>query len=115
VRTSEILMRTVDAPRRKKLFGSDHAERFAELVPDEMLPPVAARQREIRGLGVSSALQPGNDLGVFIIRMSTDHEHAAPFVLRMERERHGKRYRSYKSKNESSHHSLCWVKPVTGS
>ena len=50
VRAREELMRPVDAPRGEQLFRANHAERLAELVADEVLSAVAAREREIRGL-----------------------------------------------------------------
>ena len=45
VRTPEILVRAVQPSRRQQLFGSNDTERFAELVADQILSTVAARER----------------------------------------------------------------------
>ena len=45
IRASEILARSVYPAGSKQLLGTDHAQRLTELVPDEILPTVAASQR----------------------------------------------------------------------
>src|SRR4051812_47797865 len=46
----EVLATAVDTTSCKQLFGSDHAQDFAELVADEVLAAVAAGERQIRRL-----------------------------------------------------------------
>ena len=53
-RAREVLTAAIDAARREQLFGADHAEHFAELVADQVLAAVAARERQIRGLDVAA-------------------------------------------------------------
>ena len=72
VRPREILVRAIDPPRRQQLLGANHAELFAELVADEILAAVAARQREISCLRSAAARHPGDEIGVFVIRMRRD-------------------------------------------
>src|SRR5947207_15594575 len=55
VLSSEILMRAVNPPRREQLLRPDNAERFAELVANEILSAIAARERHI---GCLDALAP---------------------------------------------------------
>jgi hypothetical protein len=44
VRTREVLMRTIEPAGGEQLLRADDAECFAELVADEILPAVAARE-----------------------------------------------------------------------
>src|SRR5215211_3146635 len=69
VSACKILMRTVDATRCKKLLAPDYTECFAELISNQILPAVTAREREVRRLGVSSTLQPRYELTVFVVRV----------------------------------------------
>src|SRR5437016_8562991 len=52
-RAREILVRAVDAPRRQQFIRADDAERFAELVSNEVLAAVPAVERKVGGLDVS--------------------------------------------------------------
>ena len=51
----EVLPGPVDAARRQQLLGADHPEPLAQLIPDDILPAVTAREREVRGLHVPPA------------------------------------------------------------
>ena len=53
VRASEILSAAIDSAGGEQLFSSDHSELLAELVADEILSAVAARQRQIRRLDMA--------------------------------------------------------------
>ena len=72
----EILTATVNAPRGEEFFGANRAEWFAEFVADKVLAAIAAREREIRRLDLPPAREPRNGLGVFIVRMRANDEHA---------------------------------------
>src|SRR6185312_8378846 len=76
VRAREILVRTVDASRSEQLLRANHAERFAELVADQVLSPIAPCERQISSLGAMTAREPCDQLRVLVVRMRTDHEHA---------------------------------------
>jgi hypothetical protein len=60
----------------KQLLGADDAQRFAQFVADRVLPAVAPREREIGGLDVAAAREPGDDLRVFVVRVRADDQHA---------------------------------------
>src|SRR6185369_8524215 len=53
----EHLLRAVNAPRREQLLRADHAEELALFIADEILPAVAARQREVAG-AVEAIVRP---------------------------------------------------------
>ena len=74
---SEILVAAVDAPRGQQLLGADHPEHRAKLVADQILSAVAATQRQIRRLDVARLGEVGDELGVFVVRVRADHQHAA--------------------------------------
>ena len=77
LRASEVLPPAVQPARREQLLRARHAERLAELGPEQVLPAVAAGEREI-GRPVSAvARQVGDDLRVLVVRMGGDVEHAA--------------------------------------
>jgi hypothetical protein len=72
----EELSTAVDSTRGEQLLGADHPEQWAELVADEVLSTVAAREREVRGLDLPSAGEPGDELRILVVGMRTDHEDA---------------------------------------
>ena len=76
VRAREELPPAVDAPRREQLLGADHAEQRPELVADQVLSAVAARERQIRRLDVPPAREPGEELRVLVVGVRADHQHA---------------------------------------
>ncbi len=76
VGASEILVRAIESPRREQLLGADDAERLSEIVADEILAAVAARQREIRHVGVFTLREPGDEPRVLVVRVRSDHENA---------------------------------------
>src|SRR5581483_9809654 len=65
----EVLVRTVDATGREELLRANNAERFAELVADQVLATVTAREREIRGLDVLPAREPRDEARVLVVRV----------------------------------------------
>src|SRR5688500_3391745 len=58
IRAGEVLPGAIDPARRDELLGAHDAERFAQLVADEILSSIAPRQREVRGLDMPAARQP---------------------------------------------------------
>ena len=57
------------------LFGPQHTERGAQLGTDQVLPPFAASEGEIRGLGPHPPGEDRQQLGVLVVRVRGDHEH----------------------------------------
>jgi hypothetical protein len=51
----------------EQLLGADGAEGLAQLVADEVLPAVAAGERQVRGLGVPPAREPGDEPRVLVV------------------------------------------------
>jgi len=72
----EVLLRAVDAPRREQLFRADHAECFAQLIADEILPAIAAREGEIRDIRVAPLPEPGDEPRVLVVGMRGNDQHA---------------------------------------
>jgi hypothetical protein len=72
----EELLCAIEPARREQLLAADRAERFAELVADEVLPTVAAREREVRHVHLVPAREPGEELRVLVVGVRADHEHA---------------------------------------
>lgn len=73
-------MRAIHATRGEKLLGADDSELFAKLVPNQILAAVSAGEREICGLRATTALKPGDQICVFIVRMRPDQKNA-PHVI----------------------------------
>ncbi len=72
----EVLAPAIYASCGKQFFGADHAELHTEFVADEVLATVAACEREVGRFHVASAREPGDELGVLVVRVGADHEHA---------------------------------------
>ena len=72
VSAREVLVSAVYPPRRMKLFGSNDSKRFAQLVADEVLSAIAAREREVGGLDISSPREPCYQLGVLVVGVRSD-------------------------------------------
>ncbi len=70
-------MPTVEPARGEQLLRPDRAEALAELVADQVLPAVAAREREVGHVHLTPAREPREQLRVLVVRMRTDDEHAA--------------------------------------
>jgi len=68
----EVLVRAIDPSGCQKLLGANYTKRFAELIADQILTTVAARQRQIRSLDATPSSKPRNQLSVFVIRMRRD-------------------------------------------
>ena len=76
----EKLPAAVEAAGGEQFLGADHAELLAELGTEHVLAAVAAGEREVGGAVIPAARQVGDELGVFIVRMRGDVEHAAHFA-----------------------------------
>ena len=76
-RAREVLVPAVNAARREQFLGADGAQRLAELVTDEVLSAVTAREREIRRLDTPPPRQERDELRVLVVGMRGDHQHAA--------------------------------------
>src|SRR2546427_10497387 len=72
----EELARAVELTGGEQLLGADNAELGAELGTDQVLAAFAARQRQIRGLRAHPPRQQHQELGVLVVGMRTDHQHA---------------------------------------
>ena len=77
VRAREELLRAVEPPCREQLLGADRAKALAEVVTDQVLAAVATREREVGHMHPVLACEPRQQLCVLVVRMRTDHEHAA--------------------------------------
>ncbi len=76
-RAGEELPAAVEPPRGQQFLGPNHPELFKELGTDHVLPAVAAGQGEVGRAAVAAARQVSDQLGVLIVGMSGDVEHAA--------------------------------------
>src|SRR5262245_37275201 len=65
-RAREILTTPIDATSRQQFLRANGAECLAEFVADEVLAAVAAGEREIRRLDVTTAGEPRDELRVFV-------------------------------------------------
>jgi hypothetical protein len=72
----EVLAPAVEPARGEQLLGAHGAERLAELVADEVLPAVAAGEREVRRLDVAPAGEPGDEPRVLVVGVRADDEDA---------------------------------------
>ena len=70
----EELGRAVQTPRREQFLGAEQAERVAQLGSDEVLPSLAAIEREIRRFGTHPSDEQREQLGILVIGMRPDHE-----------------------------------------
>ena len=71
------MLPTVHAPGRQEFLRADDAQRIADLRADEVLPALTARQRKVRRAHAASLGEIGDELGVFVVGMRRDVEHAA--------------------------------------
>ena len=76
-RAGEELPAAIYVSGGEEFLGSDDAELFPKLPPEDVLSAIAARQREIRRAIVPSARKIGDELRVLVVRMGCDVEHAA--------------------------------------
>jgi hypothetical protein len=74
-RTREILPPTIQGPRCLELPGTDDSETLEELRTDEILPPVAPREGEVRRLRTLTQGHLGQEPRILVVRVGTDHEH----------------------------------------
>ena len=79
VGAGEELAGAVQPAGGQQLLAAEQPERLAELGSDEILPPLAAVEREVRRLRAHAAHQHGEQLGVLVVGVRPDHEH--PLVV----------------------------------
>src|SRR5688500_5649723 len=63
------------AVRGKEVLGPDDAQCLTQFIADDVLPAIAARQGEIRRFDVPATREPGDDLGILIVRVRADDQH----------------------------------------
>ena len=80
VGAGEKLHAAVDAPRGEQFLGADDPERGAEFGADEVLPAVAAGEREVAGAIAVRAGEAGDQARVFVVGVGGDVKHAAHLV-----------------------------------
>ena len=73
----EVLPRAIDAARRQQLLGAQNSQRFAEIGSDQVLPPLAARQREVGRLTAELARHQRQRRRVFVVGMGADDQQPA--------------------------------------
>ena len=73
----EELLAAVDAPRRQQFLCANQTQQLALLRSDEVLTALAACYGKVSGARVAAAGEPGEDGGVFVVRVGGDHEHAS--------------------------------------
>ena len=61
----------------QEFLGPDGAERFPQLVADQVLPAIAAGEGEIGGFDVAPLGEPGDELRVFIVGVGGNIEYCA--------------------------------------
>jgi len=76
VRPGEELLGTVQLPGGEQFSGSDDPQRRAQLGTDEVLPPVTARQGEVRRPHAVSTAQERQQRGVFVVGVRRNDENA---------------------------------------
>ncbi|CAA9358191.1 MAG: hypothetical protein AVDCRST_MAG40-3304 [uncultured Gemmatimonadaceae bacterium] len=87
----EVLPRPVHPPRGEQLLGAHDAERLAQLVADQVLPAVAAREREVGDVGVAPAREERDEPGVLVVRVRRHHQHPRRDAEPRDRLRDGRR------------------------
>jgi hypothetical protein len=75
-RPREELLAAVEPPRLQQLLGADDSEGVEELGADDVLPALAAVQRQVGHARVVAARHAGDEARVFIVGMRAGVEHA---------------------------------------
>src|SRR5260370_20031531 len=70
----EKLARAVDPASGEQLFRADDAELGTELGADEVLPALAAAERQVGHLGAHPAGEQGDEVRVLVVRVGADHQ-----------------------------------------
>ena len=83
----EELPSPVQLARRQQLFGANDPQLRPQLGADQILPALAAGQREVGRLHPHAARQQHEQLGVFIVGMGADHQDALVAAQLSERAR----------------------------
>ena len=76
-RAREPLLGAVDRPRGQQLLGADEPEQRRLLGADQVLPALAARQRQVAGAHQLVVGQPGQKARVLVVGVGGDVEHVA--------------------------------------
>src|SRR5581483_8296685 len=76
VGAGEVLLGAVEPARGEQLLGAEDAELGAELGPEQVLSALAAGERQVRRARAQAAREDGEQLGVFVVGVGADHEHA---------------------------------------
>ena len=82
----EHLLGPVDPPRAQQLLRPDQPEGHAALAPDQVLPAVATRHREVGCAHLAAVREPGEEGCVLVVGMRRDHHRAAHNLEPVERE-----------------------------
>ena len=75
-RPREELLAAVEPPRLQQLLGADHAEGVEELGADDVLPALAAVERQVGHARVVAARHAGDEARVLVVGMRAGVEHA---------------------------------------
>jgi hypothetical protein len=76
VGAGEELAAAVHRARRQQLAAAQESQPHSELRTDEVLPALAAAEREIGRLAAHAARDEGDERGVLVVRMRADHQQA---------------------------------------
>ena len=79
-RAAEELLAAINAPRRQQFLRANHSQLIAELRPEQILPAVPARERNICRAIKSAARKISDQLRVLIVGMRGDVENAPQLV-----------------------------------
>ena len=74
-RAREELIAAIEPARLQQLFGADDAQRIEQLWPDQILPALAAIEREIADARAVAACEPRDQSGVFVVRVRARVQH----------------------------------------
>ena len=76
LRAREVLPSAVEPARGEQLLRARHPQRLAELGTEQVLSAVTAGERQVRGAVSATAREVGDDLGVLVVGMRGDVQHA---------------------------------------
>jgi hypothetical protein len=79
-RAREVLLASIQPPRGKQLLGARHAERLPQLGAEDVLPPIAPRERKVGGPIAAAPRQIRDGVRVLVVGMRGDVEDATQRV-----------------------------------
>src|SRR5260370_1184741 len=85
-RPREKLLGAVDSPGRQKFLSANHSQRVALFRANQILPALAAGEREIARPHLAATREIGQNRCVFIVRMGGDHQDTAGNVQTIQRQ-----------------------------